>query len=645
MNKVKCVFLLGLILFLNLLSLNSITSFQSTNPLESVIDIADDPLKVGTTNLGYDLDPAFANDRASHDIIDQVWEGLYAHNLDDPRLRIIPRLAADCGSWNENATVFNVTLRSGVTFHNGEAFTAADVNYTFSRLWQLCVSLGNGSIYEYYSPNVRRLYFPNGFNTTEMNASVGYGYIINKTVIVDDLHVSFELNFPYSPFQSLLCFSGSYIMDETTTNPNKFLEFANINNGTAIGTGPYKITEHTPDKCTFEYWEDYYRGVPAIKKINYQKFTDPTEISQALLEGDIDLPRIYNPDFISEFEKTNDIYVGPYRDGMIFRYLSMNNLKIDRIYRQAINYAIDYEKIINEIYNENTHYGTVRRMTSIIPSGITYHKDCEVPIFNITKSRQILIEAGYTEGYDLDETSPDNDWKDVAESDNPIITISYVYMLGSKLNGDIGVLIRDNLKDIGIRINLAGISNPFFGQLPWSYHLSKLNDECYITMISLIPDYNDPSQVINVLMSNTSYYNFAQVNDPWLQLAMEEALTIINEVDRKALYYDIQDYIATDLMPYASIVSSSIQNVRANYVLTQPNPMNKLYIFPFSWHGVNTSFNDPYLELWCNSGSPPVLEFWPEPNETISSYPILLISIFSLVIIPFWIQKNKKKLR
>jgi ABC-type transport system substrate-binding protein len=253
--------------------------------------------------LGYELDPAFAWDSASHDIIDQVWEGLYAHNFNDPRLRIIPRLAADCGSWNENATVFNVTLRSGITFHNGEPFTAADVNYTFSRLWQLCVSQKKTLKDRYFPYGLRDLYFPYGFNTTKMNASVGYGYIINKTVIVDDLHLSFELNFPYSPIQSLLCFRGSYIVDESTTKIDKFLTFANIANHTAIGTGPYKITEHTTDKCNFEYWKDYYRGVPAIKKIIYQKFAGPTEISQALLEGDIDLPRIYNPDYISKFEK------------------------------------------------------------------------------------------------------------------------------------------------------------------------------------------------------------------------------------------------------------------------------------------------------------------------------------------------------
>ncbi len=629
MKKVKCVFLIGLILFLNLLSLNSISSSQSTNVLESASDSAADPLKVGTPILGYDLDPAFAWDVWSQDIIDQVWEGLYAHNLGDPRMRIIPRLAADCGSWNENATVFNVSLRAGVIFHNGKAFTAADVNYTFSRLWELCV---------FHDSFLRELYFPKGFNTTFMNDSVGYGYIINKTVIVDELHVSFELNFPYSPFQSLLCFSGSYIVDSSTTSTDKYLIFENIANNTAIGTGPYKITEHSSSNCTFEYWEDYYRGVPAIKEIIFLKFYEisgiKTEISQALLTGDIDIASSFDLNFMEDFEKNPDIYVGPYRQGSVIRFLVMNNKRIDRTYRQAINYAIDYDKIMNEIYDNYPSYGKASTMTSIVPPGIIYHKDCDVPKYNVIKARQILIEAGYTEGYDLDENSTDEDWKDIAESNYPILSTDYAYYLGNTLKEDIGFLIRDNLKNIGIHVTVSGLHIHFFTNIS--------DHDMYI--VGWIPYYNDPSQVFNDLMSITSSGYYGQVNDPWLQLVMEEALTITNENDRKAIYYDIQDYIATDLMPVVFISYSSGRNVRANYVITQRNSMGKFYVFPFSWHGVNTTFNDPYLELWCNSGSPPVHEFWPEPRESISGYPMILISIFSLVIIPFWIQKNKKKL-
>ena len=631
MKKVKCVVLLGLILFLNLLSLNSNFSSQSTNPLESVIDIEDDPLIYGTTSLGYDLDPAFAWDSHTFDIIDQVWEGLYALNLGDPRMRIVPRLAADCGSWNENTTVFNVTLRSGITFHNGEPFTAADVNYTFSRLWELCV---------FHDSQLKNIYFPYGFNTTEMNASVGYGYIINKTVIVDELHVSFHLNFPYSPFQSLLCFSGSYIVDESTTNTDTFIEFGDINNGTAIGTGPYKVTEHSSYNCKFEYWEDYYRGVPAIKEIIFLKFFEKpgmkTEISQALLTGDIDMASSFDQDFMEDFEKNPDIYVGPYRQSSIIYYLAMNNVKINRTYRHAINYAINREEIINERSGETTNIGqSIRRMTSIVPPGITYHKDCEIPIFNITKARQILIKAGYTEGYSLNENSTDDDWQKVAESSYPILTISNKYNMFRDIREKIGILIRNNLADIGIHVTLESYS-------PFDKLYEPIKSD--ISVKGWLPDYNDPSQYIDKLMSNRDSSNFDEINDPWLQLAMDEALKSTKDDDRKALYYEIQDYIATDLMPYVFLEYPIGRYVRTNYVITQPNPIDKLYIFPFSWHGVNTTFNDPYLELWCNSGCPPVLEYWPEPKETISGYPILLVSIFSLVIIHFWIQKNKKKL-
>ena len=142
MKKVNGIFLIGFILFFNLIVLNSSSSSQSTNSLESASDSANDPLIVGTSNIGYDLDPAYASgiwDQGSLDIIDQVWEGLYAHNLGDPGLRIIPRLAADCGVWRSDGLMYDVKLRQNVTYHNGNPFNASCVVDSFERLYQLFV--------------------------------------------------------------------------------------------------------------------------------------------------------------------------------------------------------------------------------------------------------------------------------------------------------------------------------------------------------------------------------------------------------------------------------------------------------------------------------------------------------------------------
>ena len=627
MKKANCVILIGFILFLNLLSLNSSSSFQSTNSLESVSDSVEDPLIVGTTSLGYDLDPQFSMDKASSDINNQIWEGLYAHNLGDPSLRIIPRLAADCGVWREDGFMYDVKLRQNVSYHNGDPFNASCVVDSFNRLYNLCV---------FEHDQVRELYFPYGFNGTEEgynDEDSNYGYIIKSTKALDNYKVRFTLNYPYMPFQALLCYSASYIMHPNTPK-DSYLQFCNITTGDAIGTGPYIITEHTTDNCSFEYFQDYYRGTPAIKKIVYKKFSNSIAISQALLEGDIDLPFGYDPDFMEDFEASEHIYVSSYREFSIISYLVMKNENIDRKYRQAINHAIDYDKIIDEMYGNYPYYGYARRMKSIVPPGHTYHKECDVPILNITKARQILIEAGHTQGYGLDENSTDDDWKNVAESDNPLFTIEYAYFLGNIFKEDLGLLIIDNLKEIGIRVYLKGL------YMHYGVDIRKYD----MYMVSWIPDYNYPSQVLNELMSNTSSGYYGQVNDQWLQLAMEEALTTINEDDRKALYYDIQDYIATDLMPVVFIATPLYRFVRTNYVLTQPNPMGKFYVFPFSWHGENTTFNDPYLELWCNTRTQTVLEFWFEPKKIILGYSLILVSLLFLVVISLGIKNYKKKL-
>jgi len=154
-------------------------------------------LVYGTMYGPVDLDPQVAWDSASIDAIDQVCEGLFAYDLTDPSLALIPALALS-GSWNLAATEFTVILRQGVTFHDGAAFNADAVIFTWDRMsWALnTTGLNTEGVTQ-----VAELYeFPDG---TPIVAS------ITKN---SDYNITFVLSGPYVPFQALLCFSASYIL-------------------------------------------------------------------------------------------------------------------------------------------------------------------------------------------------------------------------------------------------------------------------------------------------------------------------------------------------------------------------------------------------------------------------------------------------
>ena len=91
-------------------------------------------LIVGTREGPSDLDPIHSWDSDSNDVIKQVCEGLYQHNLTDPDLGIIPMLASDYGTWNPTATKLTIPLRQDVYIHDGTYFNASAVQWTFERI-------------------------------------------------------------------------------------------------------------------------------------------------------------------------------------------------------------------------------------------------------------------------------------------------------------------------------------------------------------------------------------------------------------------------------------------------------------------------------------------------------------------------------
>jgi ABC-type transport system substrate-binding protein len=81
----------------------------------------------------FDLEPQFAWDSSSIDVIDQVCEGLYKYNLSDPDHAIIPNLATAFGTWSSDKKNYTIPLREGVLFHDYTPFDANSVEWSFNR--------------------------------------------------------------------------------------------------------------------------------------------------------------------------------------------------------------------------------------------------------------------------------------------------------------------------------------------------------------------------------------------------------------------------------------------------------------------------------------------------------------------------------
>ncbi|MHA1647201.1 MAG: ABC transporter substrate-binding protein [Promethearchaeota archaeon] len=543
MKKIKRLILLAFLLC----SLFSTFPWQVSATLSAPSNTAADTLNYGVSSLGIDLDPQYAWDSASIDAIDQVCEGLFSYNLTDPSMAIIPNLAESMGTWNENATEYTVKLRKNVTFHDGYAFNASTVVWNFNRLAWL-IENKDSQIAELYKP-------------------CNDQFVINNIEVVDDYTVKFHLNYPYVPLVGLLCFSGSYMLSPNPTF-TPVHEFLQAGNDTLVGTGPFKYDYTIEGKEThFTRYEDYWKGLANVTAMDWIFYKDESSKMEDLSIGKLDMID-YGSSNITQWENNHIIKEKTKSD--IVSFIGMENQKINKTFRRAISYAIN-NNLVNNLYENNNVPISETHPNSIIPDSILYHNPNINPIeMNLTHARQILIDAGLSQG--LLPSSTDEEWQTIAESSNPIATYSFGYseLGGSNFQKDLGVLFQSAMKNIGIKINNVVI--------PLLKSFSYIPPNIFYS--SFIPDFNDPSCILNHLLL------INPINDVNLKDLMDQGVGEINSTSRQNLYYEIQSNLSEDLMPVALLprIYSIIYHYDSITSITT-NPMRKLSFFSVKWNG------------------------------------------------------------
>jgi peptide/nickel transport system substrate-binding protein len=527
-------------------------------------------LVYGTMYGPIDLDPQYAWDSASIDVIDQVTEGLFAYNLTDPDLAIIPQLASS-GTWNPAATEFTVILRQGITFHDGEPFNADAVNFTWTRMNWAINTTGQNTV---EVTQVECLYvFPDGTP------------IVSSITKNSDYNITFNLAGPFIPFQALLCFSGSNMLSPNTPT-GAYIDTAT---GDLIGTGPFVYDGWEAGvEVTFHRNANYWKTPAKLDKLVFSVITDANARNAALLSGDIDYLSDPMDSILGVFNLTVGIdlvYVGK---SLVTQYLGMNNVLINTTWREAIAYAVDYD-YITDVLRE----GNAVKMESPIPEGITYANwTFDEAFLNVSYARELMQSMGFGVGWNVTVGSINElDWEGAT-----FATFNYTYDIGNSFREDVLVLLQDNLGEIGIVVEDAGMS--------WSEIRYRLYEKdgrhrnmLQLYWISWGPDYNDPSNFINPLFTNRSIaFNGAQYNgyeaaieagrNPLLlndnvQLLMEVGLSETDPVAREALYDRIQELLIEEDHPWVwGYISKLHRAWVANLEGMPVNAMGKEYFYP-----------------------------------------------------------------
>jgi peptide/nickel transport system substrate-binding protein len=311
-----------------------------------------------------------------------IFEGLVDRNLD---LELQPGLAESWKYLDDKTLQFK--LRKGVTFHNGEPFNADAVKFTFDRLL--------------------------GKEGAKGPQQANYASI-ESVEVVDEYTVNFHLKFKDPVLLTKLAGYGAVIV------PPKYIqekgdEYFNTH---PVGTGPFKMTSYERDnKIVLEKNEHYWKkGVPKLDKVVFRVIPEASTRLAELQTGKIDIMKRVEVSQVDTVKKSSFLKLLEVDTPTVFalRFNTSKKPLDDVRVRQALNYAIDKQAIIDEIL------GGYGKPISTFQSTLSFGNNPNLKPYpyDPKKAKKLLAEAGVKEGTVLDIYIPGNDgnFKEIAQA-------------------------------------------------------------------------------------------------------------------------------------------------------------------------------------------------------------------------------------
>ena len=311
------------------------------------------------------LDPQITQDGGMRRVMENVYERLIEHDLDDPSI-LLPRLAAELPTLIDDVT-WEVKIRQGVTFHNGEAFNAQAAKFAIDR--ELDPDFGSELLGQ--------------INT------------ITGVEVMDDYTIRITTGGP-DPILPSRLYMIQMVPPDFTQNSDIARE--------AVGTGPYKMVEWSPGQhFDLERNEDYWGPEPQIDNVRFVFIDESQGRVAALQAGDVHMATNINP------ESALDVPELITREGLEYPYLRMKNYEgplQSKELRQAIAHALNIDDYIEFIY-----LGQAAKVNcQALGSGVFgYNPDLRDYPYDPERARELVAQSGY-DGSEISLVAPTGRW-------------------------------------------------------------------------------------------------------------------------------------------------------------------------------------------------------------------------------------------
>ena len=353
--------------------------------------------------------------------------------------------------------------------------------------------------------------------------------IVERIEAVDDTAIRFVLRTPHVEFGRALASLGLQIVPHTYTSEQLAT--------TPSGTGPFKFSEYSPgERLVLARHENYWDNpLPYLDEVQHLYITDSNTQMAAFTSGTIDLiaqigianlSLVENEPTLKVIENTLGVY---HVFAMRVDQPPFDDVRV----RQALKHAIDRDALRQVVWRERGTIGNDQP----VPPGTSFWGDAVSLSYDVEKAKALLVEAGYAEG----------------------VTVTLAVADVSPGIVDAAVAIQEMVKATGITINLE--VSPI--DIYWSERYMQTP-----FFVSFWPGLADPDEILTFCYHSQGVYNESGWSKPEVDGLIEAARAETDATQRKALYAEIQQQIATDggvIIPYFAsqfmALHARIQNV------------------------------------------------------------------------------------
>jgi peptide/nickel transport system substrate-binding protein len=386
------------------------TSAPEVETTEQAAPVGENIFRISLTWDTSSLDPAFAYGSWAGDLMMRMTYDTLVRMRGQPWQPEM--LLAEKYEVNDDYTIWTFHLRKDAVFHDGTPVTAADIQWSWERIFNL-----GSSLISYWGDSADA----------------------DSVVVVDDQTVQFKLKAPFADF--LATMPWFYIINSKLAKSHAEAgdfgdekDYAQAWLATnEAGSGPYFVESFEPNnQHTFAAVKDYWfgwRNSSHMDKIIIKIMPSSSTQKLSLVKGDLEWAGDLEPEDFLSLKDQSGITTNLRGNG--YYILQMNNQKgatADPNVRKAIAYAFDYDSMLETVIAE--------KATGLFAPEVVGYIPLDMPVYDLEKAKEYLAKSSYSNGG---------------------FEITFNYMADVKYDQTAALLVKEGLEklNMGIKVTLV----------------------------------------------------------------------------------------------------------------------------------------------------------------------------------------------